>query len=158
MAVKSSGKWQKYPGEISDFEFEHYKCNHKDLIQSGTVTGQSPGQFLASSKSCSYHWISKLVVATHKLEVWEKSCMGLFLFWFRFWYYISFSTELYTVFSCEKTLSKITHDRNAISKFSKMVLWSFMITTRARLLLNKSGARPSSNWVNFRHSFFGETS
>ena len=40
----------------------------------------SPGQFLGSSNSRRYHWMSKLLVATYKLEVWEQK--GVWVFYY----------------------------------------------------------------------------
>ena len=40
----------------------------------------SPGQFLKSSNSRSYHWVLKLLAATLKSEVWEQNCVWLFYY------------------------------------------------------------------------------
>ena len=48
----------------------------------------SPGQFLESSNSRRYYWISKLFVATEKSEVLEQNCIWLFYyfnFYFKLW-------------------------------------------------------------------------
>ena len=93
-----------------------------------------------------HHWTLKLIVATQKSEIWGKNMCSLFLVMFSFWY-ISFLTELHPVFSCEKPLFIITHDRKRISKFPQTVF--------EKILLTKSEVRRSSNWANFWQIFWG---
>ena len=47
------------------------------------VSGQSLGSFISRR----FHWISKLLVATEKLEVWKQMCVIflLFQFWEELW-------------------------------------------------------------------------
>ena len=63
-------------------------------------------------------------------SLWEKPCATFF--------FLCFAFEIFhfkhncTVFSCEKTLLNITHDRKGNSTFPHTVLQSFMITIRVR--------------------------
>ena len=67
----------------------------------------------------------------------------------RIFFYLCFVFEIFhfnrilpCFFSCVKTLLNIIHDGKETSKFSPMVLWSFIIPTRVHLLdLEKIGYR-----------------
>ena len=56
---------------------KNWRSQNFDFLSSKKL---SPGQFLKSSNSRSYHWVLKLLAATLKSEVWEQNCVWLFYY------------------------------------------------------------------------------
>ena len=90
---------------------KNWRSQNSDFL---CLTSLSPGQFLGNSNSRIYHWILKHLVATEKLEVWERTCMCLF-------YYFNFEKSCGVLKSKSPSiLSKENIDFNKNETESKM--------------------------------------
>ena len=129
-------------------------------FDSPTLKILSPGQFLASSNSHRYQRILKLHVATSKSCAWEKTCETFFIM-FGFWDY-HFKQNIVSLFSHEKTLLNITHDKR-ISKVHHLDLYSHLWIIQEyndsnlkKILITENGTHRSSTWGNLFIDFSGE--
>ena len=85
------------------------------------------GQILDSSNSRRYHWVLKLLVATSKSDV--KNSVRFFSIYVLFLIYYILN-KIVRLFSREKTLLNVTHDRKGISTFPYIALKSLWLLQR----------------------------